>query len=350
MNNSRLVKRWVPVDLIFASNRPTNRDDSHAAIAEQYALAPLVTIRPYMAGILSVSKGGSLADSFHSFEATRRGASNAYDPLASEKKIRSKLSGIGRLLQRNEPVVETMAEDRLLVSEGLLDACIAKHRAKEWIKVRMPEDVAALWDARPTTQLDEVCKAQNRTQIYTPIMHPAYRKFDYSRRGQARLDMMRRYLGPRVSGMTLLDIGCNCGYYVFHFRRQGMKATGIDVDREHLAIAQAQVPMYRLDVELQNKSIKDLTVDKPYDVVLGLSVFWHILGWGDLPAAMSETELAAKLEQVVGKCLFWESGPEPEREIEFVSRRTGLTEFERLGTTSATGIGQRTFGVFTRSP
>jgi hypothetical protein len=308
-----------------------------------------VNIDPYMSAIRHIVAGESLPCAFHEFQGGRL-HSLSYDAAASEKSVRSKLSRLGRIFRRTLPFVEELSQDRLLVNEGLFDACIAKYGMQEWLRVRMPKQVATLWDSRSAEQLDIVCAQQNRTQIYTPIMHSAYRKYQYSRRGHMRLDMIRRYLGPNVADMSLLDIGCNCGYYIFHFRRQGMKVTGIDIDREHLAIAEAQATMYHLDVDLQNVSMQDLHVDKPFDVVLAMSVFWHILGWGKMSAALSESELATKLNMIVGKYLFWESGPDPEREIELIRKNTDLTMFEQLGTTSATGIDNRIFGVFVRTP
>lgn len=348
MENSKAVKRWVPVDIIFSTGDAAGKDQSYSEQHSHLAVSPLVNIEPYMGGISACSAGESLPDDYHEFERSRV-YPRPYDAASTERLLRSKLSARGRIFQRSFPFVEQLNQDRLLVNEGLLDACIAKYKGKEWIKVRMPDDVAEQWDARSADQLDEVCKQQNRRQIYTPIMHPAYRNYEYSRRGQSRLDMIRRYLGSDVAGKRLLDIGCNCGYYVFHFRRQGMEVTGIDINREHLAIADAQVAMYGLEVNLRNVAMQDLAVERPFDIVLAMSVFWHILGWGKLPAALSAEELVTKLDGIVGKYLFWESGPEPDREIALIRKNTGLAVFEQLGTTKATGIDNRIFGVFMRT-
>lgn len=320
----------MPVDLLF------------------YAGAPLVLLEPYMAAIDAVLNGQPVPPSFHEFEQRRLGP-NDYNASDGERQLRSRLSSFGRLFRRKPPFATRLEHDTLLISDGLLDACYEKYRMKEWMKIEMADSVAKQWDARSDVSLKQICDEQGRDQIYTPVMHSAYRNFKYSRRGHRRLDMIRRFLGSDVAGKTLLDIGCNCGYYVFHFARQEMQVTGIDIDPAHLAIAKAQKLMYGLDVSLNEVSLADFESPQPFDAVIASSVIWHILGWGNLKAALSEEELTAKIEALVGKFLFWESGPQPEREINLIKNNTNLKTFQELGTTSATGIEARTFGVFIRS-
>lgn len=341
------VSRYVPIELVF-SGTGENRATSTPDRIGNYELAPLVNIEPYNEAIQCVQTGKPVPEAFHKFEAARQSDDN-HHPRLQERNLRLKLSRIAGWFWRATPTVYDISNDRLLVNDGLLDACIARFRHEDWIKVSMQDDVAKRWDARSTQELDEVCRKQDRDQIYTPIMHPAYRKYRYSRLGRARLEMIRGYLGPQLQGSTLLDIGCNCGYYLFHFRRQGMDVTGIDIDSDHLAIAAAQMPMYDLDVDIRNISLKEFSPCAPFDVVLSLSVFWHILGWGNIPAAMSERELTSKIESIVGKYLFWESGPDPDKEIDLICAETGLNTFHKLGMTAATGINERVFGVFERN-
>lgn len=345
LDKSAAIHRDVPIDMIFSGRSPIDASSRKGDEFDKYSLAPLVNITPYMRAIEDILSGNKVIDEYHEFEGSRY-QSNRYDRKLGERIARRKLGPLGRNFWRTIPIVDEISQDRLLVHTGLFDACVLKRRNREWIKVHMPAHVANQWDARSSELLKSVCKKQNRTQIYTPVMHPDFRNYNFSRRGSKRLDMIRQHLGPAVEGMSLLDIGCNSGYYTYHFRRQGMDVTGLDIDADHLAIAQAQAAIYNVDVDLQNVSLKDWPTERRYDVVIAMSVFWHMLGWGSFKATISEDELKVKLRHIVGKYLYWESGPEPSREIDLIRKGTQLTEFEQLGTTSATGIDDRVFGVF----
>jgi SAM-dependent methyltransferase len=220
----------------------------------------------------------------------------------------------------------------------------------EWIDILMPEGVAIQWDARSTAELDREIVKQKRNTFYAPIMHEKYRKWKVSRRGTRRLDLMRLFLGPVHKRLSLLDIGCNMGFYTFHFHRQGFESIGIDFDPQHLAIAQAQRSMYSADVPFELYSMHKYAPGRRFDIVLGLSVFWHMLGWGNMSASITPVQLGEKLEELVDYALFWEGGKRSEEEREIIERHSGLCYYTRLGRTKATGIENRDFGVFTRCP
>lgn len=127
-----------------------------------------------------------------------------------------------------------------------------------------------------------------------------------------------------------------------------MDVTGIDIDNEHLAIADAQKSVYNLDVTLNEISSGDSQPAATVDFVIAISVLWHILGLGKLPAAPSDRELMTEVDTLVGKPLFWGSGQYPQRELDLIASSTGRRDFKKLGTTSATGISNRVLGVFSR--
>jgi hypothetical protein len=87
-----------------------------------------------------------------------------------------------------------------------------------------------------------------------------------------------------------------------------------------------------------------------FDIVLGLSVFWHMLGWGSMSASITPERLGQKLEELVGYALFWEGGKRSDEEIEIIKGYSPLRYYTQLGRTAATGIENREFGVFTRCP
>ena len=213
----------------------------------------------------------------------------------------------------------------------------------------MPEALAARWDARSCADLDREVANQGRNGFYTPIMHEKYRKWKVSRPGVKRLDLMRTFLGPVHRRLSVLDIGCNTGFYGFHFYRQGFEVIGIDLDSSQLAIAKSLRSMYSADVAFELCGLREFEPGRRYDIVLALTVFWHMLGWGNKPASITPRELGDKLEELVGSALFWESGRRAEEEIKIIREHSGLSHYTRLGWTRATGK-DREFGVFTRRP
>ncbi|MGH2351499.1 MAG: TIGR04290 family methyltransferase [Chloroflexota bacterium] len=85
---------------------------------------------------------------------------------------------------------------------------------------------------------------------------------------------------PRdLTGWTVLDVGCNAGFYSFEMKRRGAAhVLGIDHDDTYLAQARFAREQLELDVEFQRLEVYD--VDHlgggPFDLVLFLGVFYHL--------------------------------------------------------------------------
>lgn len=82
-----------------------------------------------------------------------------------------------------------------------------------------------------------------------------------------------------LSGWTVLDIGCNAGFYSFELARRGAQVTAIDHDPRYLR--QAQWAAEQLDladrVEFRRQQIYDLARDSTqYDLVWFMGVFYHL--------------------------------------------------------------------------
>jgi SAM-dependent methyltransferase len=345
-----MVRRKVPVDLIFSQENIVESNNKYYRELSRWQNIPIVNLEPYEEVLRRFLGDRGPLDKYLDFERKRRYPEKV-EPIAIEKQIRRQVSGLRRLFRRELPRAERFERDRLVLRDGNILCCLAKLKNVEWIDILMPEDVAVQWDSRPTTELDAEIARQRRTVFYTPIMHEKYRKWKVSRRGTKRLDLMRRFLGPVHKRLSLLDIGCNTGFYTFHFYRQGFETTGIDFDPDHLAIAQAQCSMYSADnIPFELCALHEFKSHRRFDIVLGLSVFWHMLGWGSMSASITPERLGQKLEELVGYALFWEGGKRSDEEIEIIKGYSPLRYYTQLGRTAATGIENREFGVFTRCP
>ena len=91
-----------------------------------------------------------------------------------------------------------------------------------------------------------------------------------------------KYIAPCVpedlTGATVLDIGCNGGFYSIEMKRRGAsRVLGIDVDDGYLKQARFAAEVLGLAIEFSRCSVYD--VDKipgSFDFVLFMGVFYHL--------------------------------------------------------------------------
>jgi tRNA (mo5U34)-methyltransferase len=86
-------------------------------------------------------------------------------------------------------------------------------------------------------------------------------------------------LPESLEGWTVLDIGCNAGFYSFELARRGAQVRAIDSDERYLAQARWAAHQYGLDdqVEFAQMQVYDLAhTEERYDLVLFMGVFYHL--------------------------------------------------------------------------
>jgi tRNA (mo5U34)-methyltransferase len=84
---------------------------------------------------------------------------------------------------------------------------------------------------------------------------------------------------PRdLRGRTVLDIGCNAGFYSMEMKRRGAdRVLGIDFDDEYLAQARFAAEVNGLDIEFRRLSVYDVAqLGEKFDVVLFMGVLYHL--------------------------------------------------------------------------
>jgi tRNA (mo5U34)-methyltransferase len=90
---------------------------------------------------------------------------------------------------------------------------------------------------------------------------------------------LSQHIPTDLEGWTVLDIGCNAGFYTFELAKRGARVTGVDSDARYLAQAQWAAEQYGLTarVEFRQMQVYDLArVDATYDLVLFMGVFYHL--------------------------------------------------------------------------
>jgi tRNA (mo5U34)-methyltransferase len=81
-----------------------------------------------------------------------------------------------------------------------------------------------------------------------------------------------------LSGKSVLDIGCNAGFYSIEMKRRGAeRVLAIDFDPAYLAQARFAAQMQGADIEFREMSVYDVGgLREKFDVVLFLGVLYHL--------------------------------------------------------------------------
>lgn len=81
-----------------------------------------------------------------------------------------------------------------------------------------------------------------------------------------------------LTGRTVLDIGCNGGFYALEMKRRGAeRVVAIDSDEQYLAQARLAAALSGLDLELRQMSVFEIpALRERFDIVLFLGVLYHL--------------------------------------------------------------------------
>jgi tRNA (mo5U34)-methyltransferase len=81
-----------------------------------------------------------------------------------------------------------------------------------------------------------------------------------------------------LTGATVLDVGCNGGFYSLEMKRRGAeRVLGIDVDDRYLAQARFAAQTLGLEIDLEKRSVYDVDgIAGQFDFVFFMGVFYHL--------------------------------------------------------------------------
>ena len=101
-----------------------------------------------------------------------------------------------------------------------------------------------------------------------------------------------------MQGKSVLDVGCNAGFYAQQLARRGAsRVLGIDASARYLKQARFAADVNGLDIEFRQLSVYQLDqIDEKFDYVLFLGVFYHL--------RYPLLALDRVVEKVQGKLLF----------------------------------------------
>lgn len=130
-----------------------------------------------------------------------------------------------------------------------------------------------------------------------------------------------------VSGWSVLDIGCNAGYYSIELARRGAHVTAIDYDDHYLAQARWAAEILGLDdrIEFRRQQVYDLARQPGrYDLVWFMGVFYH------LRYPLLGLDIVSR---VTGRLLMFQTMTVPGEEVIAAPPDLSLDERQRLNET-----------------
>ncbi|TIS76697.1 MAG: DUF1698 domain-containing protein, partial [Mesorhizobium sp.] len=80
------------------------------------------------------------------------------------------------------------------------------------------------------------------------------------------------------SGKSVLDIGCNAGFYSIEMKKRGAdRVLGIDFDVDYLTQARFAAEIAECDIEFRQLSVYDVgALGETFDIVLFMGVLYHL--------------------------------------------------------------------------
>ena len=104
---------------------------------------------------------------------------------------------------------------------------------------------------------------------------PDHFLFDYP---AVKFASFRDALPADLSGKSVLDIGCNAGFYSFEMERRGAaRVLGIDADERYLAQARFAAEVLGSDVEFRHLPVWQVAqLGEKFDLVIFMGVLYHL--------------------------------------------------------------------------
>lgn len=116
-------------------------------------------------------------------------------------------------------------------------------------------------------ELGEGLVTKTASAVGEPVEHP-----------RPTWEKVRACLPEDVSGKSVLDVGCNAGFYAVELKRRGAgRVVGVDSQRSLVRQAAFVRDVLGLDIEYQRASVYDLDPRAlgQFDVVLALGLIYH---------------------------------------------------------------------------
>ncbi|MBU3078664.1 class I SAM-dependent methyltransferase [Sphingomonas quercus] len=238
------------------------------------------------------------------------------------------------------------ATGRFILRDGHHRASYLIGRRQRWANVRMsPRSFGSLFEPSIGARVRRHVEQIGYKEPYSPIEHPQFH-IPFAHRDNFfpnRLGCIADTLGY-IRPASVLDIGCNAGYFSRHFSRLGAQVVGVEPQDSHFTTASILNELFNTQCDFRQDTAESVDLgSQVFDMAIVLTVLYHFLDRGD-----TAVKIAKKIDNHVSDFLFWESGSDIAREIDFMNRHTGFGAYRRLRMTIGTGR-VRELGIFARN-
>lgn len=95
---------------------------------------------------------------------------------------------------------------------------------------------------------------------------------------QVKWSRFSHAIPPDLQGRTVLDVGCNAGFYSIEMKRRGAdRVVGIDSEPMYLEQARFAAQVYGEEIEFRQMSVYEVAaLGEQFDVVLFMGVLYHL--------------------------------------------------------------------------
>jgi tRNA (mo5U34)-methyltransferase len=95
---------------------------------------------------------------------------------------------------------------------------------------------------------------------------------------EVKFARFRHALPADLSGCSVLDIGCNAGFYSLEMKRRGAeRVVGIDTDEHYLRQARFAAEIECAEIEFRRLAVWDVAaLSEKFDLVIFMGVFYHL--------------------------------------------------------------------------
>jgi tRNA (mo5U34)-methyltransferase len=124
---------------------------------------------------------------------------------------------------------------------------------------------------------------------------------------EARWKLIEPYVPEKLNGKTVLDLGCNAGYFSIQMKKRGASVVGVDVTPWAIEQAKFIADYFGLEIDYRVANVYQwlLQNKKRFDYVLFLGLFYHLR----YPLFVLD-----KLSEVTGEKMYFQTsirGPPP---------------------------------------
>ena len=362
---------YVPIELLFTERvesvirKATQVTEEWIAVTKLYENTPLIKLKPHRDLFRFFIDGSIIPNEYQKWYKDIFFTRN-FTPDLDENELLQKRYNEFVFMQNELALnglkffIETPAKAEWN-TKGYFNLADGHHRAVFLIEMGLRfvpcvlnrDDYFAWRNDLIAVEVQNIILETNRNEFYTPIYNPFYLNEKNICRDnfcQSRLvRIMTAMQNQRLHGKRVLDIGSNLGFISLHFFREGANVVGLEPDEAHYQLAIALQNLCYGECEIKQTTFEDYQTDKPFDIAIMLTVFYHYF---NNPILMDENirdRFIDKINENITSLIIWESGDDYEREKEYIRTNTKFKYYQHLSYTYRTGK-LREMGMFMVDP